>query len=158
MYYFDKNWTECQAIWKGHERLESVTFGMSTTNFNESLHGKVKPSLNRRKTITQCFRKLRMHFSNSQHRARYIRFTNTLKVHCVTNNTDATVTDIKLVCTPFVASLIRQQYELSLKMDALPESVPIDTEKCSCTFHRSRGFPCAHMFLSRRLEGNSFIN
>jgi len=158
MKYFDDNWHNSKLVWKGHERLQLVTFGVTTTNNNESLHGKLKPLLNKRRSLGNCFAKLRLYQQNDVNRSRMREFNNFAKVPYVCKNTDPTIRDIVSVCTPFVSNLIRQEYSSSLKMDALPGPYNVDIDKCTCAFYRSRGFPCCHMFFSRRLKGKQCFN
>lgn len=151
--YFDQWWHGSAVVWKGFQRLDIATCGVTTTNCNESLHGKLKPLLNKKLTLVNCFRAIRLMHSNHDHRADYREFQNRVKVRYVTNNKDAVIKEITETCTLYVAALIRQQYLWSLKMDALPNTLSVDVCKCSCTFYRTYKFPCVHMFFSRRLNG-----
>ncbi|XP_052130002.1 uncharacterized protein LOC113214593 isoform X1 [Frankliniella occidentalis] len=151
--YFDNNWhSSAVCYWKGYERLDFITKGVTTTNHNESWHGKLKKLLNRKRTIADMFSKLRVFHENSINTSLYLEFTNVAKVHYVLNNSDPTVAEITRTSTPYVSSQIRKQYELSLKIDALPANYALDSKKCVCTFFKSYSFPCVHIFFSRRMQ------
>ncbi|KAK3930203.1 Protein FAR-RED IMPAIRED RESPONSE 1 [Frankliniella fusca] len=150
--YFQKNWHSSRVIWKGHDRLKGITFGLTTTNPNESLHGKLKTLLNRKRTITNCFQKLRQFHNHYNVQAAQKDFDNRMKVKYVTNNTDQAIGEITATCTSFVAELIRFQLRCSYEMEALPAGYSINCDRCECSFYRSRNFPCCHMFFSRRIR------
>ncbi|KAK3920963.1 LOW QUALITY PROTEIN: Protein FAR1-RELATED SEQUENCE 5 [Frankliniella fusca] len=156
--YFLKNWHNSRVVWKGHERLQGITYGLTTTNPNESMHGKLKKLLNRKRTITQCFSKLRLFHTHFNVQAAHKDFESRCKVKYVTNSSDPAIQDIATVCYPFAAKLIIYQLRSSYEMEALPAGFSIDCNKCSCAFYRSRKFPCSHMFFSRRKNESTLFS
>ncbi|KAK3924527.1 Protein FAR-RED ELONGATED HYPOCOTYL 3 [Frankliniella fusca] len=156
--YFLKNWHNSRVVWKGHERLQGITYGLTTTNPNESMHGKLKKLLNRKRTITQCFSKLRLFHTHFNVQAAHKDFESRCKVKYVTNSSDPAIQDIATVYYPFAAKLIIYQLRSSSEMEALPAGFSIDCNKCSCAFYRSRKFPCSHMFFSRRKNESTLFS
>ena len=105
MAYFEEYWHDTDLVWKGHERHFSTTFGVTATNVVESHHAKIKKLLNRRRSLGECVRYLRLQHRNKNMQTRYENFVSHSKVSYVVDNSSPDVSAIVNSCTKYTSNI-----------------------------------------------------
>ena len=168
--YFESNWQNCKVMWVSYLRDEYLHLANTTNNRLECHHHKLKDLTSRSSTLSEMFDHV-LTFSLT-HALEYSQRTFVEEFTTCTTAFDHIphASEIAAICTEHAANLVCEQLELAGKVDYqfkqdLHEEntfeirykdhkhfVNIDSNSCTCTFSKTLGLPCRHMFAARRRQ------
>ncbi|KAJ1519023.1 hypothetical protein ONE63_011371 [Megalurothrips usitatus] len=152
MVYFNNNWHNSPLVWTEYKRNMSFTVGERTTGRVENRNGKIKQVISRKMAVALVIRRLRSMNTISSVQNDYKLFKSLAKTSYHKYSSDPVVQTIMKVNTPFVADIVKRQYERSLEPPS-STSHALTCESCDCPFFIKFKLPCSHIFRERRIKG-----
>ena len=164
--YFEKNWHSCQSMWVNYLRDEYLHLANTTNNRLECHHSKLKDLTSQSSMLSEMFNHV-LTFSTT-HSLEYSQKSFVEEFTSRTTKFDdiSGAAKVAAVCTEHAANLICEQLEVARKVEyQLTKSgdsevfeltykdhkhyVNASLNSCSCSFQKTLGLPCRHLFVVR---------
>ena len=152
--YFEKSWWCMPELWAFCKNEATATFGVDTTNHEESYHQKIKVFLNVQKSLTESVKGL-LTYDKEIFKASLDNDNKTLitwQYHTKDNTPEAPEIFRKFV--PHAAKQVYCQLQLAHKENATTKDTTTSSH-CSCFFYSTCILPCRHIFKFRLLNNLS---
>ncbi|XP_052129333.1 uncharacterized protein LOC127750830 [Frankliniella occidentalis] len=152
MKYFDKYWHNSGLIWTEYRRNLAFTLGERTTGRVECHNARIKEIIDKKIPVAMVIMRLRTINRNSSIEHDHKLFVSLVKTKYHKYTKDPVVQTIVKSNTPFVADMLKRQYERSLEPPS-DNIHKVNTTQCDCAFYTKFQLTCAHIFRERRIKG-----
>ena len=167
--YFVKNWDSCKEMWATYLRDEHLHFANTTNNRLECHNQKIKDVTARSMSISEMFDNMLLFCRTNAAEYCHKSFVEEFSSCRSASDSIPGVMEITSSCTAYSAERIVEQLKLSQKVayEVTQERehgtflvtyrdhkhhVSLPTHSCSCSFSKTMGLPCRHLFVVRAAQ------
>ncbi len=169
--YFTKCWDTCKVQWVSFLRDEYLHLANTTNNRLECHNQKLKDVTSRSMSLSEMFANVLLFCRTNAAEYSHKSFTEEFTSRNTENDDISGVREITSTCTAYAADRVVEQlklsqtiqYQLTSESDGMMPDfvvayndhhhrVSLATNSCSCSFSKTMGLPCRHLFVVRAAQ------